>query len=278
MQTPGRVTPAPRNPKPVRHLESFVDDLQATGRYTFRWKEALDVLGVGDRALRASARRLSAKGRLVMPRRGFLVIVPTEYRSAGAPPPAWFIDELMCFHEHPYYVGILSAAALHGAAHHQPQEFQVVTDTMLRPAQAGRSRIRFFSKRSLDKTATAEVKTPTGTLRVSTPEATAFDLLRYIRGAGGLGNVATVLSGLAEKIHPDALVDAARADAEIPHAQRLGCLLDRVGGKDKTEALAAWVSAQKPPRVVLRPGRPSRGFPLDRRWQVILNEPIEADL
>lgn len=40
----------------------------------------------------------------------------------------------MKFLGQPYYVGLLSAAALHGAAHHQPQEFQVVTNKQFRPA------------------------------------------------------------------------------------------------------------------------------------------------
>ena len=39
-----------------------------------------------------------------------------------------------------------------------------------------------------------EMKTETGAMRVSTPEATALDLLRYLEGAGHLGNVATVLA------------------------------------------------------------------------------------
>ena len=42
------------------------------------------------------------------------------------------------------------------------------------------------------------VKTVTGSIRVSTPEATALDLLRYVAAAGYLSNVATVLHELAE--------------------------------------------------------------------------------
>ena len=41
-------------------------------------------------------------------------------------PADWFIAELMQFLDLPYYVGVLSAAALHGAAHQQAQEFHVV--------------------------------------------------------------------------------------------------------------------------------------------------------
>ena len=56
-----------------------------------------------------------AKRRLVVPRRGFFVIVPLEYRQSAAPPPDWYIDALMKSCGRQYYVGLLSAAALHGA-------------------------------------------------------------------------------------------------------------------------------------------------------------------
>jgi len=192
-----------------RHLGELVDALQASGRYTFRREEALAALEVSAGAFTKAMRRLAAKQRIVAPRRGFFVVVPLEYRSAGAPPASWFVDDLMTFHGRRYYVGLLSAAALHGAAHQQPQQFQVVTDRPLRPTVVGRSSIRFFYKRELSSTPTAEIKTETGTLRTSTPEATAFDLVRYVAGAGNLNNVATVLAELAEVIDAERLVRAA---------------------------------------------------------------------
>jgi len=101
----------------------------------------------------------------------------------------------MAYLRRPYYVGLLSAAALHGAAHQSPQEFQVVTDRPLRPIEVGRTRIRFVKKAHLAKTPTVGVKAPTGEIRVSSPEATALDLVRYPEHAGYLSNVATILSG-----------------------------------------------------------------------------------
>jgi AbiEi antitoxin C-terminal domain len=95
-----------------------------------------------------------------------------------------------------YYVGLLSAAAVHGSSHHQPQEFQVVTDRSVRPITVGQTRIRFFASKFIDKAAVTEVKTPTGTMRISTPETTAIDLVRFAKAAGYLDNVATVLSEL----------------------------------------------------------------------------------
>lgn len=266
----------PRKPPNLR-LSAFVDSLQGRGRYTFDRAEALQELGSTPEALEAAVRRLAAKGRLAVPRRGFYVVVPAEYRSAGAPPADWFIADLMRFEGQPYYVGLLSAAALHGAAHQQPQEFQVVTDRPLRPAKAGLVRIRFFTKATAGSTPVVDMKTQTGTMRVSTPEATALDLVRYVKRAGHLDNVATVLAELAERLDARGLLAVARKDVEIAHVQRLGHLLEAVGAAATAKPMAAWISAQRPRRALLRPGSPRRVREYDPRWRVSVNEHVEVD-
>lgn len=260
-------------------LAELVDALQARGRYTFDREEAVAALQVSDVTLKKAAMRLAAKTRIVVPKRGFYVIVPLEYRAAGSPPASWFIDDLMRHLGAPYYVGVLSAAGLYGAAHQQPQEYQVVTEVARRPVQAGRVRIRFLRKRAFGRTPAASVKTETGTMRVSTPEASALDLVRYAStAAGGLSNVATVLAELAERLDPSRLVEAAQAESTLALAQRLGHLLDLVGAGERTGELAKMLAGHGMRNTPLRPGRLTRGCPVDRRWCVIANEAVEVDL
>jgi predicted transcriptional regulator of viral defense system len=270
--------PVARSNSPTRFktLSDLVDGYQASGRYTFTREDALGRLGISGEALKKAVQRLVAKRRLAVPRRGFFVIVPIEYRDAGAPPASWFIDPLMRFHGHPYYVGLLSAAALHGAAHQQPQEFQVVTDTQLRPAVAARARIRFFRKCRLERTPTTSLKTETGTMSVSTPEATALDLLRYL-APGQLGDVATVLAALAERLDAQRLAAAAKAEGDLSTAQRLGYLLELVGAGGVAAGLAAWIAAEHARLVPLRADRSARRGQRDPRWRVIVNEKVEAE-
>jgi hypothetical protein len=83
----------------------------------------------------------------------------------------------MRFLGQPYYVGLLSAAAIHGAAHQQPMVFQVITDRPTRPARAGRVRIEFHMSRQVESAPVLEVRTETGSMRVSTPETAAYDLV-----------------------------------------------------------------------------------------------------
>ena len=260
-----------------RSLAALVDSRQAEGRYVLTRAEAGRALGVSSEALKKAVQRLVAKRRLAVPRRGFFVIVPVEYREAGAPPPTWYIDDLMMFCGRRYYVVLLSAAALHGAAHQQPQEFQVVTDGQLRPVTAGRARIRFFRKLRIESTPIMNMKTETGSVHVSIPEATALDLVRYLKGAGHLGHVATVLAELAEKMKAERLVEVAKREDELPEAQRLGYLLAKVGAGEVAAPLEPWIGKRRPRFVPLRPGRSSKRAARDERWRVIVNEKIEVE-
>ncbi|MGH7821483.1 MAG: type IV toxin-antitoxin system AbiEi family antitoxin domain-containing protein [Candidatus Binatia bacterium] len=228
-------------------------------------------------ALEAALRRVKQRGRIVSPRRGFYVLVPPEYREAGSPPANWFVDDLMRFLGQPYYVGLLSAAAIHGAAHQQPMVFQVVTDRPTRPARAGRVRIDFHMSRNVASARIVEVQTDTGSMRVSNPETTAFDLVRFAPAAGHLGNISTVLGELAEKLDAVALAEVASSYA-VPEAQRVGHLLERLGRSDLTAALNAWLERRRHRPVLLAPGEPRGSVPADDRWRVIPNATVEADV
>ena len=141
----------------------------------------------------------------------------------------------------------------------------------------GNARIFFVTKKSVAKTATVPMKAPTGEIRVSTPEATALDLVRYPQHAGSLSNIATVLAELAEKMSPEALVQAAEREGDVAAAQRLGYLLERIGQAALVEPLARWIDIKKPRVVALRPGRRIGGRRRIPRWHVAVNERIEMD-
>lgn len=262
--------------KPKR-LAALVDEFQSRGKYTFTREDIMGIDARSDVAFEAAVRRLKQHRRLASPRRGFFVIVPAEYREAGSLPANWFIDNLMHFLGQPYYVGLLSAAAIHGAAHQQPMVFQVVTDRPTRAARAGRARIEFHVSRYVEDAPVVDVQTETGSMRVSTPEATAYDLVRFPAAAGHLNNVATVLGELAEKLNPAALV-ALAPKRPTPDVQRLGYLLELVGEQSVAESLAEALKHRRHRTVLLAPGRGEDGEPPHERWKVVPNATVEGDL
>lgn len=260
------------------HLLNFAETLQSQGRYCFSKQEAVNALGISAPAFGKAAHRLIQQTKLMRVRNNFYAIVPPEYRASNGLPPTFFIDALMKFIDQPYYVGALSAAALHGAAHQAPQELQVVTTKPLRPLKAGNSRIHFLIKKRLEKTPTQTMKTPMGLVRVSTPEATALDLLRYVRSAGHLDNVATVLIELNEKLHAGKLVEVARVERDLSYAQRLGYLLDRFCDGRHTKLLHTWLWKQDPSLVFLRPDQRKGVTERNDKWQVLVNTEVTPDL
>jgi len=258
-------------------IAKYVDELPASGRYTFNRAELQQQFTVSDAAVKLSLHRLQKKGRIVSPRRGFYVVVPEEYARTGAPPPAWFIDALMKDWNSDYYVGLLSAAEIHGAAHQRPQEFQVMCDRAHRIIDLSRYRIRFFKKWNLSDVPVINQKTPTGFMKVSTPEATAFDLVRYYQDVGYYGNVATVLSDLANTMNAQRLVAAAKSGVELAVVQRLGYLLELVGKQKLADSLHKWLSTKAPRVTSLRTDLDLSDSTLNRRWLLHINEQVEAD-
>jgi len=253
----------------------FIESLAAAGRYHFDSAEARSSLGVSSTAARLALNRLAKQKLIASPARGFYLVVPPEYRSLGCLPADQFIPALMRRRGLPYYAGLLSAAEYYGAAHQRPQTFQVFLDRKRRPMVCGMMRVAFMVRSRLRDVPVQSFNTPRGTVLVSTPEATALDLIGYQHRAGGLNQVATVLSELAERINPEELAAAAAA-APVAWAQRLGYLLELVGAKEKAVTLGAYVRAHAHEATALLAGVPHTNTPRQDDWQLYINTVVEA--
>jgi predicted transcriptional regulator of viral defense system len=260
-------------------LIDYVYDLQSKGRYSFTTHDLAKVNTHRSAiAERAALRRLKQNQHVVSPRRGFFVVLRPEYRSQGCPPANWFIDDLMRYLEQPYYVSLLSAAALHGAAHQQPMTFQVMTDRPTRPINLGAVAISFHMARNVAQMPTEKIQTETGYMNVATPEVAAFDIVRYPEAAGHLNNVATVLTELAEKIRPTQLVTVAPLYA-VPYVQRLGYILEKiVGANELVYPLLEYYRQLRRRPILLNPEGTVMKLNPDKNWSVIPNDIVEADI
>ena len=266
-------------------LSGYVSGLLAAGRTVFTAEEAEQALGVERGAFLDAAERLQRREALLRPRQGFYVVVPPQYASWGAPPPAWYIDALMRHERQAYYVGLLKAAEFHGATHQAVMEFQVISAKRLPTIRAGRSRLVFYFRKDVEAVmAGIEArKTETGTMKISSAALTALDLLRYPQASGGIDNVATVLSDLALKIDP-AQLTALSALVQRPVVQRLGHLLEHLGHDALTGAmLEALRSRGSPPWTDLDrqegsdPDFQREPQKRDPRWRVIVRRVPDLD-
>ncbi len=258
-------------------VADWVARLPEDGRYVFTRSDAEAASDTSPIAVQHALRRLKERGQVVAPRRGFYVLVPPEYRIAGCPPASWFIDDLMEHLKRSYYVGLLSAAALHGAGHQQPMTFQVFANTVERNIEVGRVRIEFYRRSLIEQVTTQTMRTETGSMVVGTPETTAFDLVRFPAASGYWSNIATVISEIAEKLD-GAQIAAGAAKQAVSVVQRLGWLFDFLGEHDLADALAEVLRGKRLTPTQLSSGRAATGAPLDSRWRVLVNDDVEHDL
>lgn len=266
-------------------LAEYVTELQSKGQVVFAADEAVEALGTKRGAFLDAAQRLQKRGLLISPRQGFYVVVPPQFASWGAPPPSWYVDALMRKEDQPYYVGLLKAAELHGAAHQAVMEFQVVTAKRMARIRAGRTLIVFYYRKDMAAVADGieDIKTETGRMKISSPSLTALDLLRYPKATAGIDNSATVLADLAAKIDGDQLAFLS-LHFEKPVVQRLGYLLDSLDRRSLTRRMHEILMSRDTPswteldRAEARdPLFAPKAVERDSRWRVIVRRHPEVD-
>ena len=261
---------------PYNYLDKYLTDVRAQGRYAFTVEELKNELNVSLPAIRQNLFRLKLKNEITLIRQGFYVIIPPEYSKQRILPPYLYIDDLMKSLDKPYYIGLLSAAALHGAAHQQPMGYTVITQSPA-PRSVEKLKIIFYSRQEFLKDGVIQKKSPAGYIHVSSPELTALDFFEYIH-TFGINRITTIVQELSEEMKPSLLLKIAGQYPNTAAIQRLGYLLDRVVSNQKlSDALWRVLGKRTCFPVPLSPQKGKKGA-LDSRWKVIKNMEIESDL
>lgn len=251
--------------------EDFTDKLLAHGRVTFSLNELIKESGLSTVAAKHQIRRLPGKVVRVSPRQPFFLIISPEHRMLGAPPVVWWLHDYFNWLGRPYYLALQSAAGAFGSNPQALQVTQVMTDRPCRAIKVGRTQVRFFVKRNIEKTPTLHLPQAPAPLCVSTPEATIIDLVKYADRIGGIDRAAETIAPLLTKLRIRELRRAFKAGTGIPALQRLGFILEAKGALRLADAVYAWIP--EPLTIVpLSPGKSRhRGFPVIERWQVLNN-------
>jgi predicted transcriptional regulator of viral defense system len=199
----------------------------------------------------------------------------------GSVPATYYIDQLMSYLQKPYYVCMLSAAEMFGAAHQRPQQFSVMTTFPKRRTVSTRNvTIDWFYRDGLPEEALITKNTETGTIRISNPLLTAADLVQYQQHVGGLSRVATILEELSEQIDINNQFAPLATYVKKVVWQRLGYILENVVGEknladDLYEQLRASSGYFKyQPLSTSAEDNPSSR---DSRWKININVEIETD-
>ena len=260
------------------YIETYLEAIRAKGRYSFSLEELLNEFEISYNTLTQRLYHLKQKNKIAQIRQNFYVIIPPEYSALGTLPPDLFIDAMMKFLGKKYYAGLLSAAALHGAAHQQPTTFFVMSEFPApRNISNNKLKIRFFSKQNIIEDGIIQKKTPSSRINVSSPELTAFDLLDNIKQFG-INRIATILMELYEVMLPSKLAKTAKLVDNKANIQRLGFILENIVGEEKlSSSLYKIISKNNFAKVPLSPLKDKTGE-LNEKWKIIINEQIETDL
>ncbi len=256
-------------------IAELPDVLISQGRYWATSAEVAQLAHVPPKHVYAGLQRLRRRGAMFSPTRGLYVVVPPEYRSWRVLPGELFIDAMMRALHRDYYVSLLTAAAMHGAAHQAPQLFQVMVDRHVADRDVERVKLRFYANEYLDQMAVQERSVDTGRVRVATRETTVVDLLVHPEGAGGLDNVATVITEIGGLDVPTLAQLASVRSRSV--ARRLGWLFGRFRQDLDLEPLHEVARADDGHPTRLVRALPARG-PIDARWNLQINSDVQPDL
>lgn len=263
----------------------YLEKLRSSGKRYFTSQEIMQALNLHYDAARAGLSRLKRDGKLISPVNGLYVIVPPEHKLYGSIPAEELIPIMMKHLDAEYYVALLSAAGFYGASHQKPMVFQVVTNRRIKHSlKFGQVHIKLIHKKSLTDLPIKDFVVSTGYLKVATPELVAIDLLKFPKHAGGMNNIATVLSELIESVDVHKLITLAENMCERYQLQRLGYIIEKIDVMDddikKTiiDALTEYVSSHMKTYTPLASNISRIGHPRCRKWKIIENTDFESDL
>lgn len=257
------------------YIDSYLKEIQSKGRYSVTLKEIIDKFSVSERAILQNIYRLKTKKQLAQVRKEFYVIIPPQYSSRGMLPTSLFIDDLMVYLDRDYYVSLFSAAALHGAGHQQPMNFQVISSKPpLRNISNTKLSISFFTKKRWEKEQVEEKKTETGYIKVSTPELTAFDLVYYHKKIGGLNRIIPILEELKDSMKASILEKTAKNQINST-IQRLGYLLEELGSDSLANSLYRVIEKKSIKDIQLSLSHPLNKEIINGKWKVIINTELD---
>ena len=251
-------------------LSAFIRNHEIRGQVAFPLSEVREATGLSAKTLATELQRQVAHGRIIIPYRGFYVVVPPQYTLKGIVPPTYYIHELMKSVGKPYYVCLLSAAAFHGAAHQRAMQTQVMTVApRIRPSGMNKQ-LDWNYRQQIPQELLLSRNAEMGVVLYSNAELTAVDLVQFAGHVGGYQRAATVLSELIDA------VDASKMAKVFPYTtsatiQRLGYIL----ADELYQQLKAYSPRWK--KVLLSNWEAENGDAQTNRWHVNPNIEIEID-
>lgn len=257
---------SPSPPRAHGAVRLLLDQFQGRGQLVASLPELVALSGLSPLAVKRQLEHLADRVVRLPGRPSCFLIVPPEHRRRGAPPVAYWLADYCRLRQKPYYVGLLSAAALHGSAQQAVQLTQVMTTAPTRAFDVGSVHVEFHVKQRLRDIPLTPIKGLAAPLAVSSPEATALDLLAFQHCVGGISRAAEVFAGLLPVMTAGGWRRALPL-APVTVRQRTGYVLDTLGAHRFAKLVQASLPSKLRP-VRLHSATPSLGTGGQLPWHV----------
>ncbi len=263
-------------------ISKWIDNREMTGFPVFSYNEILKAMpALSAQVVSNELYRLGKKKRIQSVHKGLYTAVPLQFKDKGIVPPYNYIGQLMNYLGKPYYISLLSAGVLHGAAHQRPQRLSVTTILPRITVSQNSNKYLFWCyRKEVPQNFLCQTHSDTGIIYYSNPELTAIDLVQFSQKIGGLSAAATVIAELAEKINFSEYGDDIVRITTLSTLQRLGYLLDTVLEEhtiadEICSILEPYYKDLKYSQLVS--GSQQNDNRKNSKWKLIINQEIEPD-
>lgn len=263
-------------------ISDWIENREMTGLPTFSYKEVCaSFSALSARVVSNELYRMGKLKRIQSVHKGFYTVVPVQFKDRGIVPPYNYIGQLMAYLGRPYYISLLSAGVLHGAAHQRPQKLSIMTvPPRITFSKNSNGQLFWGYRTEVPQNLLCQTNSDTGVILYSNAELTAVDLVQYCHLIGGLPSAATVIEELAEKTDFGKNGDELLKCTTYPTLQRLGYVLDNI--LDNQEQAESIEHLLQPYFKDLKYRPLSADKPTDNvnkapRWKILINQDIEPD-
>ena len=261
-------------------LNDWINEQEKRGITTFSFQQIRRLFQEhSEKALKTDVNRLILSKRIENVYRGFYVIIPTQYKLKGVVPPTYYINELMEYIGKPYYVGLLSAAAIYGASHQRAMLTQIVTTGPRSRISKNNTLINWNYRKQIPSELIETRNAEMGRINYSSAELTTVDIIQFASKIGGYQRATTVLAELVN------IIDISKMESILPYTttstmQRLGFLLEYILlEQDKADILYNILKKKNGylDDILMSSEHTASDNAESNRWRVNMNIEIEID-
>ncbi|WP_136468971.1 type IV toxin-antitoxin system AbiEi family antitoxin domain-containing protein [Flagellimonas onchidii] len=261
-------------------LSSFVKDKLSSEQYAFSRAEYITYSGKNSNAVTTDLAYLSKKKEILALRKGFYLIIPPRYSKLGIIPLELYVHKLFEHLNKAYYVGLYSAARLHGAAHQQTQIDYVITQgSRMLDIRKKAIALDFFLTKNWPQANIVQRKSDAGYFNVSDPLLTIADLLYHQRKLGGINRMLANIEELLEEVTQGQVNSLLQWYPHKSVLQRLGFLLEYIAPQNnQLDPIYEYLMKQQFYPVFLNTADKNKPGSVDNRWKVDVNMKLESDI